>query len=66
MRNRAAWQLISFMQDYEELVSQGVNFTGKIVITRYGVIFRGLKVSYGVIPSTLQIPEFFRSKVQKI
>ncbi|EDR12349.1 uncharacterized protein LACBIDRAFT_245820, partial [Laccaria bicolor S238N-H82] len=31
-------------EDYEELVSQGVNFTGKIVITRYGGIFRGLKV----------------------
>lgn len=54
------------MQDYEELVSQGVNFTGKIVITRYGGIFRGLKVSYSVIPSTLQIPEFRRLKVQKI
>lgn len=26
------------------LLAQGVNFTGKIVLTRYGGIFRGLKV----------------------
>ena len=31
-------------EDYEELVAKGVDFTGKIVITRYGAIFRGLKV----------------------
>ncbi|KAF9491377.1 Zn-dependent exopeptidase [Pleurotus eryngii] len=31
-------------EDYSELVSQGVNLTGSIVICRYGGIFRGLKV----------------------
>jgi N-acetylated-alpha-linked acidic dipeptidase len=31
-------------QDYEDLINIGVNFTGKIVIARYGGIFRGLKV----------------------
>ena len=32
------------LQDYDELVSTGANVTGKIVITRYGRLFRGLKV----------------------
>lgn len=32
-------------EDYDELVAQGTNFTEKIVITRYGANFRGLKVS---------------------
>jgi N-acetylated-alpha-linked acidic dipeptidase len=31
-------------EDYNELEAKGVNFTGKIVLTRYGAIFRGLKV----------------------
>ncbi|KJA29916.1 hypothetical protein HYPSUDRAFT_31952 [Hypholoma sublateritium FD-334 SS-4] len=31
-------------EDYDELVAQGTNFTGKIVITRYGDTFRGLKI----------------------
>jgi N-acetylated-alpha-linked acidic dipeptidase len=31
-------------EDYAKLVNAGVNFTGKIVMTRYGGIFRGLKV----------------------
>ncbi|KDR83893.1 hypothetical protein GALMADRAFT_236364 [Galerina marginata CBS 339.88] len=31
-------------EDYDELVAQGTNFTGKIVITRYGANFRGLKI----------------------
>ncbi|KAJ6490293.1 Zn-dependent exopeptidase [Mycena vitilis] len=30
--------------DYAELVAAGANFTGKIVITRYGAVLRGLKV----------------------
>ncbi|KAJ7129409.1 hypothetical protein C8R44DRAFT_776720 [Mycena epipterygia] len=30
--------------DYEELVAAGVNFTGKVVITRYGGVLRGLKI----------------------
>ncbi|KAA1466608.1 Zn-dependent exopeptidase [Dentipellis sp. KUC8613] len=30
--------------DYDELVEKGVNFTGAIVLARYGGIFRGLKV----------------------
>ncbi|KAJ7044603.1 Zn-dependent exopeptidase [Mycena alexandri] len=31
-------------EDYDDLVEKGVNLTGAIVITRYGGIFRGLKV----------------------
>ncbi|KAF8192452.1 Zn-dependent exopeptidase [Pholiota molesta] len=31
-------------EDYDELVAQGTNFTGKIVLTRYGANFRGLKI----------------------
>lgn len=31
-------------EDYLELLHKGTNFTGKIVLTRYGGIFRGLKV----------------------
>ncbi|TFY72164.1 hypothetical protein EVG20_g838 [Dentipellis fragilis] len=30
--------------DYDDLVEKGVNFTGAIVLARYGGIFRGLKV----------------------
>ncbi|KAG6857098.1 hypothetical protein H0H87_009659 [Tephrocybe sp. NHM501043] len=30
--------------DYDELVEAGVDLTGKIVITRYGNVFRGLKI----------------------
>ncbi|KZT43059.1 Zn-dependent exopeptidase [Sistotremastrum suecicum HHB10207 ss-3] len=33
-------------EDYEELVKQGVDFTGKIVIVRYGALFRGLKIKF--------------------
>lgn len=31
-------------EDYDALVEQGVDLTGSIVLTRYGGIFRGLKV----------------------
>jgi len=31
-------------EDYDNLVSAGANLTGKIVIARYGSIFRGLKI----------------------
>ncbi|KAI0660807.1 Zn-dependent exopeptidase [Cubamyces menziesii] len=31
-------------EDYDELVSKGVNFTGKIALARYGENFRGLKI----------------------
>ncbi|KAF5364284.1 hypothetical protein D9756_000759 [Leucocoprinus leucothites] len=31
-------------EDYAQLVAAGVNLTGKIVVTRYGGIFRGLKI----------------------
>ncbi|EIN10538.1 Zn-dependent exopeptidase [Punctularia strigosozonata HHB-11173 SS5] len=31
-------------EEYDRLEAEGVNFTGKVVITRYGGIFRGLKV----------------------
>jgi len=30
--------------DFEDLLFKGVNLTGKIVICKYGKIFRGLKV----------------------
>lgn len=31
-------------QDYAELLAAGANLTGKIVIVRYGSLYRGLKV----------------------
>ncbi|KAF8812309.1 Zn-dependent exopeptidase [Phlegmacium glaucopus] len=31
-------------EDYDQLVAQHVNLTGKVVIARYGNVFRGLKV----------------------
>ncbi|KAF7291015.1 Zn-dependent exopeptidase [Mycena chlorophos] len=31
-------------EDYDALVAKGVNFTGAVVIARYGAIFRGLKI----------------------
>lgn len=31
-------------EDYDELESKGVDFTGKVVLTRYNQLFRGLKV----------------------
>ncbi|THH13793.1 hypothetical protein EW146_g6464 [Bondarzewia mesenterica] len=31
-------------EDFDDLVNKGVNFTGSIVIVRYGGLFRGLKV----------------------
>lgn len=31
-------------EDYDQLVAMGVDLTGKIVLVRYGAIFRGLKV----------------------
>jgi N-acetylated-alpha-linked acidic dipeptidase len=31
-------------EDYAELIAQGANLTGKIIIARYGQLFRGLKV----------------------
>ncbi|EKM80407.1 hypothetical protein AGABI1DRAFT_106593 [Agaricus bisporus var. burnettii JB137-S8] len=31
-------------EDYQQLVAAGVDFTGKIVLVRYGGIFRGLKI----------------------
>jgi N-acetylated-alpha-linked acidic dipeptidase len=35
-------------EDYAKLVKDGVNLTGKIVLTRYGGIFRGLKVGFAL------------------
>ncbi|KAF9534773.1 hypothetical protein CPB83DRAFT_842921 [Crepidotus variabilis] len=44
----AAGQLVyanyGLKEDYDELVARGTNLTGKVVITRYGRIFRGLKI----------------------
>ncbi|KZT06419.1 Zn-dependent exopeptidase [Laetiporus sulphureus 93-53] len=31
-------------EDYDEVLAKGGNFTGKIVLARYGAIFRGLKI----------------------
>ena len=33
-------------EDYDEVLAAGGNFTGKIVLARYGGNFRGLKVSF--------------------
>uniref|UniRef100_A0A060T6Z2 ARAD1B23584p n=1 Tax=Blastobotrys adeninivorans TaxID=409370 RepID=A0A060T6Z2_BLAAD len=33
-------------EDYDRLVELGIDFTDKVVITRYGRIFRGLKVKF--------------------
>lgn len=35
-------------EDYAKLVVAGANLTGKIVLTRYGGIFRGLKVEHSL------------------
>lgn len=37
--------------DFDELQKLGVDINGKIVLVRYGRLFRGLKVSYHVQPS---------------
>ncbi|KAK0453699.1 Zn-dependent exopeptidase [Armillaria borealis] len=34
-------------EDYDELVTAGVDFTGKIIIARYGKVYRGLKIELG-------------------
>ena len=52
-------------EDYDELVAKGVNFTDKIVITRYGAIFRGLKVICNVVASILELNTNFRLKELK-
>ncbi|TBU33166.1 Zn-dependent exopeptidase [Dichomitus squalens] len=31
-------------EDYDELIAKGVNLTGKLVLARYGGVFRGLKI----------------------
>ncbi|KAJ3997951.1 Zn-dependent exopeptidase [Lentinula boryana] len=31
-------------EDYEEVLASGQNFSGKVVIARYGALFRGLKI----------------------
>ena len=51
-------------EDYTELIAQGTNLTGKIVIARYGRIFRGLKV---ISSLSRNIPNLtsYRSKVLK-
>ncbi|KAG5648992.1 hypothetical protein DXG03_000341 [Asterophora parasitica] len=38
------WSDIISCKDYESLVAAGADLTGKIVIVRYGGVFRGLKV----------------------
>jgi N-acetylated-alpha-linked acidic dipeptidase len=39
-------------EDFDELVAAGVNFTGKIVMTRYGANYRGLKVFHWIVGNT--------------
>jgi N-acetylated-alpha-linked acidic dipeptidase len=41
-------------EDYETLDAKGIDLTGKIVIARYGKIFRGLKVRLNVFVLLLQ------------
>lgn len=42
-------------EDYDELEAQGVNFTDKVVLVRYGYIYRGLKVRLCLMLGTSQI-----------
>jgi len=42
-------------KDYDNLVSAGANLTGKIVIARYGSIFRGLKVNHVTLIAIFQL-----------
>jgi len=44
--------ILFFEQDYAQLVAAGTNFTGKIVLARYGGLFRGLKVELFFLLST--------------
>jgi len=44
-------------QEYDDLVAAGTNFTGKIVIARYGRNFRGLKVDV-----TASLPDILLTK----
>lgn len=37
--------ILIFIQDFEALLSAGVNLTGKIALARYGEVYRGIKVS---------------------
>jgi len=43
-------------EDYDELVAQGTNMTGKIVLARYGHIFRGLKVLFSAFSLYIASP----------
>lgn len=38
------WANYGTYRDYEDLILHGLNLTGKIVLCRYGKVFRGLKV----------------------
>ena len=51
-------------QDYESLDAIGANLTGKIVLTRYGWSFRGLKVSLKLFTQCPGL-DISRSKVQR-
>jgi hypothetical protein len=47
-------------QDYDELISQGTDLTGKIVIVRYGGLFRGLKVYCSISMYSINLNASFR------
>lgn len=38
------WANYATYRDFEDLSKKGVNITGKVVLCRYGKVFRGLKV----------------------
>jgi hypothetical protein len=38
------WANYATYRDFEDLSKNGVNITGKVVLCRYGKVFRGLKV----------------------
>jgi hypothetical protein len=42
-------------QDYDELVEAGTNFTGKIVLARYGMLYRGLKACTSYLVPSLDL-----------
>lgn len=44
VRGQLVYANLGRKEDYDALVKAGVSLTGKIVLTRYGGIFRGLKV----------------------
>jgi len=56
-------------EDYQELIENGVNLTGKIIIARYGTNLRGVKVHYlltFIIVVSTKCSHTYRLKALKI